>query len=141
EGHAVIKKEDFIRTPMYQSDRRAASTEEAMEWTHRFFQTLAITDASADYSDLLLEVPGGMREGLNTKWIRRTSDSLRELRSHLGDRVHRLTELNPLIQSTISGGRTRIAIPLPQEGSEPEKAIQADLVHTDGRWLCVKLRF
>lgn len=143
DGHAGIQKEDLIRTPMYQSDRRAASYKEALEWTRGFLQALASndTDAGTHLPDLFLEVPGGMYEGSDMKWIRRLPDRLRDLRAVLGNDLDRLTDLTPLIQNNLSGGRTRIAIPYRLGGPETERAIVADLIHIEGRWLCVKLVF
>jgi hypothetical protein len=143
EGHAAIRKEDFIRTPMYRADRRAASYQEALAWTRGFLQVVAETDAEdmTHFPDLFLEVPGGMHEGCDEKWIRRLSDRLRDLRLFLGDRLEGLFHLTPVIQGTLSGGRTRIAIPIHSGGPEPERVVVADLVHTGGRWVCVKLVF
>ena len=141
DGHAVIKKEDFVRTPMYQSDRRAASNEEAMAWTRRFFQRLASPDPGTGFSDLLLEVPGGMHADADIKWIRDASDSVHRLRNTLGELVNRIGDATPYISGSIQGGRTRISIPIHDQGTEPVLRLVADLVHVDGRWLCVKLVF
>jgi hypothetical protein len=143
DGHAVIQKEDFTRTPMYQSERRAASSEDAQAWTRRFFQALATSDAreGTHFSDLLLEVPGGMHEGYDTKWIRRASDRVGDLRSLLGDNVHRLADPKPVIQGTLSGGRTRVGMTIVLGDAGARRNISADLVHAGGRWVCVKLVF
>jgi Protein kinase domain len=143
EGHAVIQKENFTRTPMYQSDRRAASHEEVLAWIRGFLQAVAGNDADDEtyFADLLLEVPGGMHEGYDTKWIRRASDRVGDLRSLLGNDVHRLTNPMPVIQGTLSGGRTRINIPIHRGDAVAERTITADLVHAGGRWRCVKLVF
>lgn len=143
DGHAVIWKEDCIRTPMYQADRRAASHEEVLTWTRGFVQAFATPDANADayLHDFLLEVPGGRHEGYDLKWIRSAHDRLLDLRSLVGEGLSLSISPAPVIQGNLSGGRTRIGIPMRHKGSGPQRSIVADLIHTNYGWRCVKLVF
>ena len=140
---AQITMETLVRTPLYQSDRRTATRDEATAWTHGFFRALAATegDAGALLQDFLLEVPGNGIEENDNQWIRNAPERLRQLRLVLGNESKRLNHPPFEIQEKLSGGRTRISIPIRREAPGPQRSIAADLVHTGGRWICVKLVF
>jgi hypothetical protein len=146
DGHTSIQWERFVRTPMYQTTGHTANAAEATAWAKAFLNAAAIvrTDPQAAERELdllFLAVPGGHPEENDSGWLRNAPNNADGLPALLAAELPRITRQAPSILGTLSGGRTRIAIPFQSAGARPQRLLTADLVHTHDGWRCVKLAF
>jgi hypothetical protein len=146
DGRTAIRKETFLRTPMYLADCRKADARDVSAWAEAFRSAISKTqDASSDASTMLRglfhPVPGGSPDETDSGWVRKTPDHRGDFASLLGAELSRVAHLDSDIVGTLPGGRTRITIPLASTSSRPKRMITADLVSINGSWRCVKLAF
>ena len=142
DGRTAIRGERLLRMPMYEADARTPTDEEVLAWTRRLASALGASgdEAASALPDLFHRVPENPPAASSSGWIRMASGPLSALPPLVGGGPSPPGSWKPLIQGPLPGGRTRIRIPLlPAEGPRPPRALNADLIHTGGRWLCVRL--
>jgi hypothetical protein len=146
DGRTSIEKENFVRTPMYQTTGQPADAAAAAAWTGIFLDVLNLMKKDPQKADrimglLFMAVPGGFPAETDSGWLRRTPDYAGGLSELLGAALSGTAPREPSVLGTLPGGRTRIAIAFQGAGETSRRLLTADLVHTRDGWRCVKLAF
>ncbi len=138
DGRIAIDHEAMIRQPLFTSAPAALSPDAAAAWAEDFVRACHAEASHPSLEDLLNSalLPAGNARPADPS-------AMAAARGHL---IAALRARPPALAGPVEilgfhpGGRTRIALTLAGDGG-PELRWQADLIHADDRWRCVRLAF
>jgi len=140
-GEAEITRERVERIPLYEVETRVATLGEVEEWVSGFLEALRQPAPKLGLSGFFMPYQLDFKEDVDGNMRAQSEHACTVLVSSLQEAPGPMPAGEPRIIGPLSGGRTRVEIPVRDVRTGEVSHWVADLVFHEGSWRCVRFRF